>query len=88
MPGPELCNGVDDNCNGATDEGSAYDAPPWHADADGDADAVCDRDGVRDGVGDAVAQRRVARIGDQRPHDGGAGAPRGGALDCVRRRCG
>ncbi len=33
---PELCNGIDDNCDGHTDENTAADAPTWHADADGD----------------------------------------------------
>ncbi len=32
----ELCNGVDDDCDGDTDEG-AVDAPTWYADADGDS---------------------------------------------------
>ena len=32
----ELCNGVDDNCDGEIDERSAADAVPWYADADGD----------------------------------------------------
>ncbi len=32
----ELCNGVDDNCNGQTDEDSATDAPAWYGDNDGD----------------------------------------------------
>lgn len=32
----ELCNGVDDNCDGATDEATALDAGTWYADADAD----------------------------------------------------
>jgi formylglycine-generating enzyme required for sulfatase activity len=32
----ELCNGVDDNCDGETDEDSAEDALTWYADVDGD----------------------------------------------------
>jgi hypothetical protein len=32
----ETCNGVDDNCDGSTDESSAVDASTWYADADGD----------------------------------------------------
>ena len=32
----ETCNGVDDNCDGTTDEASAIDATTWYADADGD----------------------------------------------------
>ncbi len=32
----ELCNGVDDDCDGVTDEGDASDAPTWYADSDGD----------------------------------------------------
>ncbi len=33
---PETCDGVDDNCNGAIDDG-AIDAKAWYTDADGDA---------------------------------------------------
>ncbi|MBM4369389.1 MAG: putative metal-binding motif-containing protein, partial [Deltaproteobacteria bacterium] len=32
----ELCNGVDDDCDGDIDEDSALDASTWYADADGD----------------------------------------------------
>ncbi len=32
----EYCNGVDDDCDGDTDEDSAADASTWYADADGD----------------------------------------------------
>ena len=32
----ELCNGVDDDCDGSVDEGDATDADTWYADADGD----------------------------------------------------
>ncbi len=32
----ELCNGVDDDCDGDTDEPDATDAATWYADADGD----------------------------------------------------
>ncbi len=32
----ELCNGIDDDCDGSTDEDSAADAGTWYADADGD----------------------------------------------------
>jgi len=39
----ELCNGVDDDCDGSVDEDSAVDASPWYADGDGD------------GYGDAIA---------------------------------
>ena len=36
FPGaPELCNNLDDNCNGTVDEDATY-APTWYADADGD----------------------------------------------------
>jgi hypothetical protein len=34
--GTELCNGVDDDCDGSVDEDSAADAATWYADADGD----------------------------------------------------
>jgi hypothetical protein len=34
--GTESCNGVDDNCDGFTDEASAVDASTWYADEDGD----------------------------------------------------
>ena len=37
---PENCNGLDDDCDGSTDEGvdssAPIDAPTWYADADGD----------------------------------------------------
>ena len=32
----ETCNGVDDNCDGTTDESSAIDATTWYVDLDGD----------------------------------------------------
>ncbi len=32
----ELCNGVDDDCDGSTDEDSAADAATWYADGDSD----------------------------------------------------
>ncbi|MFH1467067.1 MAG: MopE-related protein [Pseudomonadota bacterium] len=32
----ERCNGIDDDCDGATDEPDATDATTWYADADGD----------------------------------------------------
>jgi hypothetical protein len=32
----ELCNGVDDDCDGTVDEDDAADAPTWYADGDGD----------------------------------------------------
>ncbi|GDX81442.1 hypothetical protein LBMAG42_32530 [Deltaproteobacteria bacterium] len=32
----EVCNGVDDDCDGTTDEPDAADASAWYADADGD----------------------------------------------------
>ncbi len=32
----ELCNGLDDDCDGSTDEDSAADAATWYADADSD----------------------------------------------------
>ena len=35
-PTPETCNGVDDDCDGLTDEPDAVDAPTWYLDADGD----------------------------------------------------
>jgi hypothetical protein len=35
--GDELCNGVDDDCDGDTDEASSIDALTWYADTDGDS---------------------------------------------------
>ncbi|MDF1561856.1 MAG: putative metal-binding motif-containing protein [Deltaproteobacteria bacterium] len=32
----EVCNSIDDDCDGETDEDSAVDAPRWYMDADGD----------------------------------------------------
>jgi hypothetical protein len=43
----ESCNGVDDDCDGDTDEDDASDAPTWHADADAD------------GWGDALSSSRA-----------------------------
>jgi hypothetical protein len=37
---PEFCNGVDDNCDGRTDEDDARDALTWHLDGDGDGYGV------------------------------------------------
>ncbi len=34
--GTELCDGVDNDCDGSTDEADAADASTWYADADGD----------------------------------------------------
>ena len=34
--GIELCNTLDDNCDGETDEATAADAPTWYVDIDGD----------------------------------------------------
>ncbi len=33
---PEFCNGIDDDCDGTTDEGDARDATTWHRDGDAD----------------------------------------------------
>jgi large repetitive protein len=38
--GIEMCNGVDDDCDGAVDEDDAADAPTWYIDADGDGYGV------------------------------------------------
>ncbi len=34
--GAELCNGIDDDCDGTVDEDDAADASTWYADSDGD----------------------------------------------------
>ena len=36
----ELCNGIDDDCDGSVDEDSAADAATWYADSDGDGDGT------------------------------------------------
>ncbi len=33
---PELCNGIDDNCDGSIDDENSLDATAWHPDRDGD----------------------------------------------------
>jgi len=45
----EVCNGTDDDCDGAVDEADAADAPTWYVDVDGDGwgtvdavEAACD----------------------------------------------
>ena len=43
----ELCDGVDNDCDGATDDSASLDAPTWYADADDD------------GFGDATAFERA-----------------------------
>ncbi|MFN7147557.1 MAG: MopE-related protein, partial [Myxococcota bacterium] len=55
----ERCNGVDDDCDDATDEGDLPDEPTWHRDADGDGygdpgDAVIVCDAPEGYVADAT----------------------------------
>ena len=72
---PEVCDGVDNDCDGTTDEDDADDADPWYADGDGD------------GVGGAVVTTAcaapsgfVASTGDC--DDGDASAHPGGTEVC------
>jgi len=59
----EVCNGIDDNCSGTTDEGSA--------DGDGDGQADCiDKDDDGDGVDDAADNCPVTLNAGQTDTDG------------------
>ncbi|MBN2798189.1 MAG: hypothetical protein JXX28_03510 [Deltaproteobacteria bacterium] len=71
--GTELCDGLDNDCDGAADE-DAGDAPTWHADADGD------------GYGDAAVSARACAapqgyVLDDRDCDDGEGAAHPGAAE-------
>jgi|GEM_PF-5628697 len=44
---PERCNGLDDDCDGETDEDVGPDAPEWYADADGDGFGVLGTASIR-----------------------------------------
>jgi hypothetical protein len=51
----EVCNGVDDDCDGDTDESDAVDAETWYVDGDGDGWGVEDNTAVGCGPSSALA---------------------------------
>ncbi|MBI5486599.1 MAG: putative metal-binding motif-containing protein [Deltaproteobacteria bacterium] len=71
---PEMCNGIDDNCDGATDEDTAVDAPTFYQDSDGD--------GFGDPAGTVVACSAPAGyVADGRDCDDASGDVHPGVVD-------
>ncbi|MBN1335647.1 MAG: hypothetical protein JXB39_06775 [Deltaproteobacteria bacterium] len=67
----ELCNGLDDDCDGVVDEPDAVDAPSWYVDADGDAwgDPSTGERSCQP-IGDRVVQGDDCDDGDSAVHPG------------------
>jgi hypothetical protein len=74
----EMCDDVDNNCDGATDEATAADAPTWYVDADGDGYGVssgftsaCDQPaGYADNATDCDDAEPAANPGNRESCDG------------------
>ena len=98
--GTETCNGIDDNCDGVSDEPEALDAVTWYADVDGDgygdpADAAiaCEIEGyVTDATdcddGDAGSHPGAEEVcGDGIDQDCTEGADQGCTTACADLTC-